>query len=133
MAGEAPTADTTTVAAMIEWIRRYTAERDWEKFHNPKDLGVALAIEMGEVLEHFRFRTNEEIAAKLAEPEFHREFGFELADCLWMLLRLADVAGVDLAAALAKKMDLAAAKYPADVVRGKPHKYTHYQKGRERG
>jgi dCTP diphosphatase len=126
--GAASAAD-TTVAAMIDWIRRYTAERDWEKFHNPKDLAVALAIEVGEVLESFRFRTNDEIAAKLAEPGFHREFGHELADCLWMLLRLADVAGVDPAAALAEKMKLAAVKYPADVVRGKPHKYIHYQRG----
>lgn len=113
---------------MIGWIRDFTNRRDWAQFHNPKDLGVALAIEVGEALEHFRYRTNEEIAAALARPEDRRALGHELADCLWMLLRLADVTGIDLAAALREKMDLAEKKYPADVVRGKSHKYTHYQK-----
>lgn len=123
----APSADRTTLAEMIGWIRRYTDERDWARFHNPKDLGVALAIEVGEVLEHFRYRTDGEIAAVVGEPSSRRELGHELADCLWMLLRLADVTGVDLAAALREKMDLAALKYPADLVRGKAHKYTWYR------
>ena len=58
----------------------------------------------------------------------HEKLGHELADCQWLLLRLADVCGIDLAAALAEKVRLAGEKYPADEVRGRPHKYTHYQK-----
>lgn len=121
-----PSADRTTVAEMRQWIRDFTDARDWARFHHPKDLGVALAIEVGEVLEHFRYRSNEEIAAALADPAVRREVGHEIADCMWMLLRLADVVGVDPAAALREKMDLADKKYPADLVRGRADKYTAY-------
>ncbi|MGL4464457.1 MAG: nucleotide pyrophosphohydrolase [Planctomycetia bacterium] len=118
----------TTVADLKRWVLDFSRAREWEKFHNPKDLGVALMIEVGEVLEHFRFRTDAEIADHAADPAAHREIAHELADVLWALLRLADVLNVDLAASLHEKLALAAVKYPADLVRGKSHKYTHYQK-----
>lgn len=117
----------TTVQTLKDWVRAFSHERDWEQFHHPKDLGVALACEVGEVLEHFRYRTNAEIADVLARPEDHRELALELADCLWLLLRLADVCDVDLAGSLREKLRLAALKYPIDKVYGKSDKYTKYQ------
>lgn len=111
---------------MTAWLRRFTDERDWAQFHTPKDLGLALAIEVGEVLEHFRYKTDAAIAAALAEPDNRRELSHELADCLWLLLRLADVTGIDLPAALHEKLALAARRYPADLVRGRSDKYTAY-------
>lgn len=119
----------TNVSQLKALVRAFSQERDWEQFHHPKDLGVALAIEVGEVLEHFRYRDNEAITRHLAEDAHRRELAHELADCFWLLLRLGDVCGVDLSASLEEKVALAAKKYPADVVRGKPHKYTHYQTG----
>src|SRR3954451_22480412 len=102
----------TTIAQLKELVLRFSRDRDWEQFHHPKDLGVALACEVGEVLEHFRFRTHEQIRAALGDADARRALARELADCLWALLRLADVCDVDLAAALREKVELAALKYP---------------------
>ncbi len=117
----------TPIARLKQAVLDFSRERDWEQFHHPKDLGVALACEVGEVLEHFRYRTNAEILEVLADPAQKQALGHELADCLWLLLRLADVCGVDLSAALESKLAEAAAKYPVETVKGKPHKYTAYQ------
>ncbi len=118
---------TATIADLQALLRDFARERDWEQFHHPKDLGLALAVEVGELLDHFRFLTNEQIGAKLADHAGRRALAHELADVAGLALRLADVMGIDLAAAVAEKTVLAAAKYPAELVRGLPHKYTHYQ------
>ncbi len=117
----------TTVRELKELVLGFSRERDWEQFHLPKDLGVALACEVGEVLEHFRYKTDDAIQSSLADPADHRELAHELADCLWLILRLADVCRVDLAASLHEKVVLAALKYPVDQSRGRPDKYTRYQ------
>src|SRR4051812_46017994 len=117
----------TTVRELKELVRGFSRERDWEQFHHPKDLGVALACEVGEVLEHFRYRTNDEILAALGDPANLRELAHELADCLWLLLRLSDVCGIDLADSLREKVALAALKYPVEKAYGRPDKYTRYQ------
>lgn len=116
-----------TVGQLKEWVRAFSRERDWEQFHRPKDLVVALMCEVGELCEHLRYRTDGEVAAALGDPAMHREFAHELADCLWLVLRLADVTGIDLAASLREKLDLAAIKYPVDRCQGRPDKYTAYR------
>jgi dCTP diphosphatase len=121
--------DQTTIRELKELVRAFSQERDWEQFHHPKDLGVALACEVGEVLEHFRYRSNEAIAERLGDDAERRELAHELADCLWLLLRLADVCGIDLASSLREKVELAAAKYPIEQSYGRPDKYTAYQGG----
>ena len=123
----------TTLDELKERVRAFSRERDWEQFHHPKDLGVALACEVGEVLEHFRYRTDAQIRASLDDPARRRELAHELADCLWLLLRMADVCGIDLASSLHEKVDLAALKYPIDQVYGRPDKYTSYQARGESG
>jgi dCTP diphosphatase len=128
----APFSDATTPLDRLKGlVRDFSVERDWEQFHHPKDLGVALACEVGELLEHFRYRTHEEIRASLDDPEKRRLVADEVADCLWLLLRLADVIGFDLASAFAAKVEAAARKYPADRSRGRPDKYTAYRSGDE--
>jgi dCTP diphosphatase len=117
----------TTIAELKDLVRAFSKERDWEQFHHPKDLGVALACEVGEVLEHFRYRGNEEIQKSLQQEDVHRELAHELADCLWLLLRMADVCSIDLASSLREKVELAALKYPVDKAYGRPGKYTKYQ------
>lgn len=116
----------TTIRELKALVRAFSQERDWEQFHHPKDLGVALVCEVGELLEHFRYRTHEQIREVLVDPAVHREIGHELADCFWLVLRLSDVCGIDLAAALSEKVELAAKKYPADRAFGRPDKYTRY-------
>lgn len=116
----------TTVDRLKDLVRVFSRERNWEQFHHPKDLALALVCEVGEVLEHFRYRSNDEIRGALADPARTRELAHELADCLWLVLRMADVCGIDLASSLAEKVDLAALKYPVDRVYGRPDKYTSY-------
>jgi dCTP diphosphatase len=105
-------------------LRRFTAERDWSRYHSPKNLSMALSGEVAELLEHFQWLTEEE-SATLA-PEALREVELEMADVLLYLICLADKLGVDLADAAARKIALNARKYPADQVRGSARKYTDY-------
>ena len=108
-----------------ERLREFVRERDWEQFHSPKNLAMAMIVEAAELVEHFQWATEQETrelsAEKLAEVEQ------EVADTFIYLLRLSDVLGVDLIAAAHDKMDRNARKYPADKVRGRNDKYTAYQ------
>ncbi|HVY07399.1 MAG TPA: nucleotide pyrophosphohydrolase [Burkholderiales bacterium] len=92
-------------------LRRFAAERDWERFHTPKNLAMSVAIEAAELMEHFQWRTAGE-SASLDEASRH-EVAMEAADVLLYLVRLADVVGIDLHAAAREKIGLNALKYPA--------------------
>ena len=105
-------------------LREFARERDWEQFHSPKNLSMALIAEAAELVEHFQWLTEEQ-SAQLADEKL-REVEQELADVFLYLLRLADKLNVDLLAAAAHKIELNARKYPADQVRGSSKKYTEY-------
>lgn len=106
-------------------LRRFAAERDWERFHSPKNLSMALIAEAAELVEHFQWLTQEE-SQRLA-PEKKAEVEQELADILIYLVRLADRLDVDLLAAAERKMAINAARYPKDKVRGSARKYSEYE------
>ena len=105
-------------------LRKFVAERDWDQFHSPKNLAMALSVEASELMEHFQWFTEDEsrrlAPAKLAEVQD------EMADVLVYLVRLADKLDVDLLAAAAQKIDKNALKYPAEKVRGSMKKYSDY-------
>lgn len=117
----------TTVEELKRLVLAFAVERDWVQFHQPKDLALALGSEVGELMDLFRFRPDAQVAAELATEGGRQAVAHELADCLWALLRLADVCGVDLAGSLAEKVRLAGLKYPADRSRGRNQKYTAYR------
>jgi len=102
-------------------LAEFAAARDWEQFHNPKNLAMALAGEAGEVLEHFQWLTFEQASDLPAETR--AEVALECADVLLFLLRLCDKLDIDLAAAAEKKLALNAKKYPAEKSRGRATKY----------
>ena len=106
-------------------LRNFTAERDWDQFHSPKNLAMALIGEAGELVEHFQWLTEAESAGLAAEKL--EEVKLELADILIYLVRLADKLDIDLVQAAERKMTLNERKYPADRVRGDARKYTAYQ------
>lgn len=110
--------------ALRDRIRAFAAERDWDRFHSPKNLSMALAAEAGELLELFQWITEEQSAS--LDPERLAKVRHELADVFIYLLRLADKLGVDLLEAAAEKIELNALKYPAERVRGDSRKYTEY-------
>jgi len=103
-------------------LREFTHARDWEQFHSPKNLSMALSAEVAEILEHFQWLTEEQSnnlpQDKLAEVEM------ELADTLIYLIRLADRLDIDLLKAAKNKIDINEQKYPVDKARGNAKKYT---------
>ncbi|HEX9033191.1 MAG TPA: nucleotide pyrophosphohydrolase [Streptosporangiaceae bacterium] len=101
-----------SIASLQSRLREFAAERDWEQFHTPKNLVMALTGEVGELTEIFQWLTPEESAAVLADPARATAVRDEVADVLAYLLRLADVLGVDLEQALTEKMVKNAIKYP---------------------
>ena len=103
-------------------LAAFVEERDWNQFHNPKNLAMALAAEAGELLEHFQWLSAEE-AARLS-PDATREVALEMADILLFLLRLSDRLGVDLLSAAEKKLEINRKKYPVEKARGRATKYT---------
>ena len=99
-------------------MRDFTCERDWEKFHDPKSLALALIGEVGELAELLQWLPAER-AAELADQEpLNSRLGQEISDVLIYLVRLADVCGVDLPEAVARKMASSEARYPSDQVLG---------------
>ncbi len=103
-------------------IRKLVDDRDWDRFHNPKDLSISLTLEASEVLEHFQWKNPEEMAAYAIK---HKEdVGEELADVFYCVLLLANKLDIDIAVALEKKMAKNAAKYPVDKAKGSHKKYT---------
>lgn len=111
-------------AELEEAVRRFRDARDWRRFHNPKDLAISISLEAAELLEHFQWRTPEQVAAHLADRRTRIEVADEMADVQSLLLSLADVAGIDLHAATLAKLRKAARKYPVRKARGTAAKYT---------
>ena len=110
-----------TLIHLRERLAAFAAERDWEQFHNPKNLAMALSGEVGELVEHFQWLTFEQ--AQSLAPEARDEVALEAADVLLYLVRLCDKLGIDLAAAADRKLAINARKYPADKARGQMTKY----------
>ncbi len=105
-------------------LRAFAAERDWDRFHSPKNLAMALSVEAAELVELFQWLTEEESAAP--DPERRRRAAEELADVLFYLVRIADRLDIDLLAAAEAKLARNAEKYPAERVRGQARKYDEY-------
>jgi NTP pyrophosphatase (non-canonical NTP hydrolase) len=118
---------TTTVAALRSRCRAFCEARAWQQFHTPKDLALAMSIEVGEILELFRFKKEETIAAELKQEDHRERLGDEMADVLYFLLQLADHTGVELASALERKLLKNEQKYPVDLAYGRNVKYTELQ------
>lgn len=105
-------------------IRQFADERDWDQFHSPKNLAMALIVEAAELVEHFQWLTEEQSSSLPAEKL--SEVEAELADILIYLVRIADKLDIDLERAALKKLQSNAKKYPADKVHGLSKKYNEY-------
>jgi NTP pyrophosphatase (non-canonical NTP hydrolase) len=108
-------------------LREFAAERDWDQFHSPKNLAMALIVEAAELVEHFQWLTEEQ--SQTLPPEKLAEVEQEIADIQIYLLRIADKLGVDMEKAVNAKIELNAKKYPADKVRGSAAKYNDCDDG----
>jgi dCTP diphosphatase len=102
-------------------LESFVTERDWDQFHTPKNLAMALIAEAAELVEHFQWLTPEQSCD--LPPQVKSEVELEIADVLLFLLRLSDKLGIDPLQAAHKKLQLNALKYPVDKARGRATKY----------
>lgn len=115
----------TDFERLKERVRQFVSERDWGQFHSPKNLSMALIVEVAELVEHFQWLTEEQ--SHNLPPEKLAEVELELADIQIYLISLANKLQLDLVSAAERKLTLNAQKYPADKVRGSSKKYTEYE------
>ena len=114
----------TTIAELKSRVLAFARERDWEQFHAPKNLSMALAAEAGELMEHFLWADPEASRGLAAEPKRKAKIEEELADVIIYALEFANMTGIDVAAAIEAKMASNAKKYPIDKAKGRSDKYT---------
>lgn len=117
-----PSTGSDPILRLREQLRQFAAERDWDRFHSPKNLAAALSVEAAELLEPFQWLSEEQ--SRSLPPDSLERVTHELADVFLYLIRLADRLDVDLVAAAARKIELNARKYPVDKSRGSAAKYT---------
>ncbi len=110
--------------SLIQKLRCFAKDRDWEKFHSPKNLAMAVSVEAAELLEHFQWLTEQQ-SYQLTQDK-KQDVAYEMADILLYLLRLADQLEINLIDSAHAKMSLNDNKYPAEQVRGRADKYTAY-------
>ena len=104
-------------------LRSFAAERDWDRFHTPKNLATSISVEAAELLELFQWSRGQKGWDEVADPSIRAKIEEELADILLYLIRFADKAEIDLAAIAERKIALNAKKYPPERFRGSDRKY----------
>ena len=117
----------TNFEEMKQRLRVFSEERDWDRFHSPKNLAMALIVEAAELVEHFQWLTEEQ-SADLPDVKL-AAVAQEVADIQIFLVRLADKLDIDLDAAVAAKMAVNEEKYPPEKARGNALKYTEFDDG----
>lgn len=108
-----------TLDELTVLIRDFVQERDWEQYNRPTALAVSASIEMGELLELFQWKTDEDVELALQDEDFRTALAEEISDVLLYLLRICDKAGLNPTEAFMKKMKKNVEKYPIDEWKGK--------------
>jgi len=117
----------TTLADLKQTITQFVEERDWLQFHDPKNLVLAMTSEVGELADHFRWVKNTESHALATSPEHSQHIADELADILMFAVEFASVCKIDIATAIADKLEQNAARYPVEKAKGSSEKYNRLQ------
>ena len=113
----------TTINDLKKLVQQFIAERDWNQFHSPKNIAMSIAIEAGELMEHFQWEALDESFDKAENPEVLTEIKNELADVMSYVLDFANALDIDLSEAVKDKLKLNAEKYPIEKCKGKSEKY----------
>ena|SRR3989338_2761003 len=116
----------TKINELKEKVKKFSEERDWNQYHNPKDLAIGIITEASELLEHFRFKSEKEAEEMLKDSKKRNELSEELADILYFVLRLAQKYDIDLTDELNKKMKKSHKKYPLEKAKGSNKKYSEF-------
>lgn len=114
---------TTTIGELKERVQAFVRARDWEQFHAPKNLSMALAAEAAELMEHFLWVDPAASAERAREPKRRKDIEDELADIVIYAIEFSNMTGIDLTAAITAKMEANALKYPVEKAKGRAEKY----------
>jgi len=114
----------TNIQELKEQVKKFCEDRDWDQFHSAKELAIGIITESSELLEHFRFKSEEEINDMFENEEKKQKISEEMADVLYFLVRLSQKHNVDLTTELTKKIKKNEERYPIDKAKGSNKKYT---------
>ena len=112
------------ISDMQSKVRTFCEERDWDQYHNPKDLSIGIITEASELIEHFRFKSLEEMDSIMQDCHKRTEIAEELSDILFFILRFAQKYDFNLVDEFARKMSINEAKYPIEKSKGLNKKYS---------
>lgn len=115
-----------TVRELTEKVKAFCEERDWDQFHNPKDLAIGISTEANELLDIFRFKNQEETEALMQDAVKRVHVEEELADVFFFVLRFAQMNDMNLKEIMENKIRKNGEKYPAELVKGQNKKYSEY-------
>ena len=114
----------TTLSALKNIVQSFCEDRDWDKFHNAKDLSIGIVTESAELIEHFRFKSLSEIEEMFKDAHQRLKISEELSDILFFVLRFAQMHNIDLTTELIRKLKINDTNYPVDKCKGSNKKYT---------
>jgi NTP pyrophosphatase (non-canonical NTP hydrolase) len=112
----------TTIDYLKKLVAKFRDDRNWKKYHNPKDLAISISIESNELLELFQWKSLEEIRELLKNKNYFERIKNELADVIIYCLSFADILGIDVSQAVIEKIKLNEAKYPVEKFKGNYYK-----------
>ena len=116
----------TTIGELKEEIRKFCELRDWDQYHNAKELAIGIVTEASELLEHFRFKSENQVDTMFQNNSKKHKLTEEMADVLYFLVRLAQRYNIDLTTELENKIKKNREKYPIEKVKGSNKKYSEY-------
>lgn len=114
----------TTLIEIKDRVLKFAQERDWEQFHSPKNLSMAISAESAELMEHFLWQSSEASHTDIEDLKLRGKVEEELADIFIFAIEFANVTGMDIAKIIESKMSLNAKKYPIEKAKGRSDKYT---------
>lgn len=116
----------TNIEELKEKIKKFCEDRDWDQFHNAKELSIGIITEASELLQHFRFKSEKQVDEMFQNEAKRQEISEEVADVLYFLVRLSQRYNIDLTTELQKKIQKNEQKYPIEKAKGSNKKYTEY-------
>ena len=116
----------TTIKDLKLKVKKFCEERDWDQYHNAKELAIGIVTEASELLHHFSFKSEKQVDDKFKNIETRQEISEEIADILYFILRLAQKYDIDLSTELEKKTEKNCKKYPIEKAKGSNKRYSEY-------
>ncbi len=118
--------DITPISELKSTIKQFCEARNWDQFHDPKELAIGISTEANELLDIFRFKNRSQMLEQLKDPKTREAISSELADVFYFILRFSQMNNIDLSEALARKMEINEIKYPINKAHGNNAKSTEY-------